>query len=198
MQLIYLDKNKASWIKIIKLYPPDGLTFDEFEQLWKHKPAEKHKIILRGNLQECPRYTKVYLKPYYFSRMNHEIDTNMPDRILCLLENYAKKLNPDLNQSLVNWYESDGCIGKHSDDEGQLKKNSEIFSFSFGPATRTFVLEPKIKNENIRYKIRLEHNTLVIMGGKCQENYLHSVPRSRSIKSTLDERRLNITFRCFN
>ena len=74
----------------------------------------------------------------------------MPDRILRLLDNYAKKLNPDLNQSLVNWYDSDGCIGKHSDDTRQLKVNSEIFSFSFGPAVRTLVLEPKIKDENIR------------------------------------------------
>jgi len=53
----------------------------------------------------------------------------------------------------------------HSDDTKQLKDNSEIFSFPFGPGKRDFFLEPK-KNktpENTKYKIELEYNTLIIM-----------------------------------
>ena len=112
-------------------------------------------------------------------------------------------MNPDLNQSLVNWYESDGSIGKHSDDTRQLKPNSEIFSFSFGPGKRTFILEPKqnkqkSKNEEPKYNIQLEHNTLVIMGGECQKSNCHSVPKKNGIiTNAVNERRLNITFRRF-
>ena len=96
------------------------------------------------------------MQPYKFSGLNHEADLNMPKRIECLLNEFSKKLNPDLNQSLVNWYESNGSIGKHSDDTRQLKPNSEIFSFSFGPAKRTFILEPKkmilkVKNQSTIY-----------------------------------------------
>ena len=35
------------------------------------------------------------------------------------------------------------------------------------------IIEPKKANSKT-YNIRLEHNTLVIMGGKCQENYYQS------------------------
>ena len=112
-------------------------------------------------------------------------------------------MNPDLNQSLVNWYEMDGSIGKHSDDTRQLKTNSEIFSFSFGPAKRTFTLEPKqnkqkSKKEETKYNKQLEHNTLVIMGGECQTTHCHSVPKKNgNINNAVNERRLNVTFRCF-
>ena len=59
---------------------------------------------------------------------------------------YSHEMNPSLNQSLVNWYEYDGSIGKHSDNNRQLQDNSDIFSYSFGPASRNFILEPKNKD----------------------------------------------------
>jgi len=201
LETIFL--NESSWMKLLKLTEPDGLTLGEFEELWHLKPAEKLKIKIAGKLIECPRYSKSYLQPYKFSGLNHEADLNMPKRIECLLNEFSKKLNPDLNQSLVNWYESNGSIGKHSDDTRQLKPNSEIFSFSFGPAKRTFILEPK-KNKNDseskepKYNIQLEHNTLIIMGGECQMTHCHSVPKKNGfITNNLNERRLNVTFRCF-
>ena len=124
---------------------------------------------------------------------------------------YARQLNAALNQSLVNWYECDGSIGRHSDDTRQLKDHSDVFSFSFGPAKRTFILEPKKPkkpkkkgsdnddnddNAMTKYHIRLEHNTLVVMGGQCQQTHAHSVPKVNA-GDKLSGRRLNITFRCF-
>ena len=57
---------------------------------------------------------------------------NIPKRINALLI-YAKQMKPYLNQALINWYEWNGSIGRHSDNKKQLKVNSDIFSFSFGP-----------------------------------------------------------------
>ena len=102
----------------------------------------------------------------------------------------SKSLNPNLNQCLANWYESDGYIGRHSDDTRQLKIDSEIFSFSFGPSKRYFLLEPKLNGFN--FKIELSHNILVIMGGKCQSTHNHSVEK---VTNNTDGRRLNLTFR---
>ena len=202
-ETIYLNESKSSWIKLVKLSQPDGLSLDEFEELWNLKPTEKQKIKIAGKLIECPRYSKSYLRTYKFSGLNHEADFNLPKRIESLLNEFAKNLNPDLNQSLFNWYESNGSIGKHSDDTRQLKYNSDIFSFSFGPAKRTFILEPiKDKNEPTikanKYYIQLEHNTLIIMGGRCQTTHRHSVPKkNETITNSQNERRLNVTFRCF-
>ena len=192
MQLIYINNTKSSWIKIIKLTPQQALSIPEFEELWYMRPDEKHLIRIAGKLITCPRYTKSYLKGYNFSGLENKADMNMPESIEKLLT-FARQFNPDLNQSLVNWYDIGGSIGKHSDDVRQLKPHSDIFSFSFGPAIRTFILEPKNKEINSTYHIRVEDNTMIIMGGHCQMTHFHSVPK---VKDNTD-RRINVTFRCF-
>ena len=196
MQTIYINKEKSSWIKLVKITMPYGLTMTEFEQLWTLKPNEKLKIKIMGNEITCPRFTRSYLKAYNFSGLNHDADPNFPERIKELLK-YSHKMNPNLNQSLVNWYEYDGSIGKHSDDIRQLKDNSDIYSYSFGPAIRNFILEPKNKELNDPiFHIKVEHNTLVVMGGQCQITHNHHVPKMQS-GDRLSGRRLNVTFRCF-
>ena len=196
MQTIFINKEKTSWIKIVKVPIQFGLTMAEFEQMWTLKPEEKLKIKIMGREITCPRFTKSYLKPYNFSGLIHEADMNFPDRFKDLLK-YSHDMNSELNQSLVNWYEFDGSIGKHSDDIRQLKPDSDIYSYSFGPAIRNFILEPKKKDTTDPiYHIKLEHNTLVIMGGKCQLTHLHHVPKMHS-GDKYSGRRLNITFRCF-
>lgn len=125
---------------------------------------------------------------------------NLPERVQTLLD-FSHQQTPELNQSLINWYEHDGSIGKHSDDTRQLLPDSDIFSFSFGPAKRTFIVEPKNKGESSLpiYHIELEHNTMVIMGGQCQKTHWHSVPKKNVglFNYKEKERRLNVTFRCF-
>jgi alkylated DNA repair dioxygenase AlkB len=201
-QTIFLNDDKTSWIVLSKINPNFGLTMDEFEELFKLRPAEKEKIKIAGKVIECPRYSKSYLKPYRYSGMIHEAEKDLPPRIEKLL-NDCKQINPSLNQCLVNWYESDGLIGKHSDDKSQLIKDSDIFSLSFGPGKRMFLLEPKDKTPVFKvFKVMIEHNTLIIMGGKCQTTHLHSVPKIKKADQNADqnadvERRLNVTFRCF-
>lgn len=200
LETIFLNKNKSSWIKLLKLDDNQGLTLDEFEDLWSLRPIEKLKIKIAGKLIDCPRYSKNYLKVYNFSGLAHTADPDLPEKINKLLYDFAHSMNSDLNQSLVNWYEHDGAIGKHGDETRQLIEKSDIFSFSFGPALRTFILEPKFKaiNEiNQTYHVKLEHNVLVIMGGDCQKTHLHSVPKVYCNGDKKNNRRLNITFRCF-
>ena len=155
-------------------------------------------IKIAGKQISCPRYSKSYLRPYVFSGLVHEADMNLPERVKQLLD-YCRLQTPKLNQSLINWYEYDGSIGKHSDDTRQLVPDSEIFSLSFGPGSRDFIIEPKNKDASWpSFLIELEHNTMVIMGGKCQQTHLHSVPKKNcSLASANEERRLNVTFRCF-
>lgn len=196
----YLNTDKSSWIKLQKLDSTQGITMYDFEELWCNKPNNKLKIIIAGRVIECPRYSKSYLKDYKFSGLNHEADPILPIKVQQLLER-CQLHNPELNQSLINWYEHDGYIGKHSDDTKQLLPNSEIFSLSFGPSKRRFIIEPKDKRDNsqLTLQIELEHNTMIIMGGKCQVTHYHSVPKKNLglFNQKISERRLNVTFRCF-
>jgi hypothetical protein len=142
LETVYINKSKTSWIKLLELTSSEGLNNDEFEKLWKEKPDVKHKIKIFNKLIDCPRYTKSYLKSYFFSGLNNEAQLELPKVVDRIFQEFAKKLNPELNQSLINWYDHDGSIGKHSDDTRLLKENSDIFSFSFG-ADRIFILEAR-------------------------------------------------------
>jgi alkylated DNA repair dioxygenase AlkB len=189
------ELGEGAWITLEIVSETFGLTMNEFDDLWKLKPNEQ--LLIKGKndtIYKCPRHSQSYLKDYTFSGLNHESLSKLPPRIEKLLNDSKEKLNPNLNQSLINWYDSFGSIGKHSDDTNQLLPDSEIFSFSFGNFTnKTFILEPKAytKNKTI-YQINLKHNTLIIMGGTCQKKYLHSVPKSPN-----NGNRINVTFRCF-
>ena len=90
----YLNDSNTSWIKLVKLKEPDGLSQYEFENLWKLKPTEKQKIKLFGKIIETPRYSKSYLKSYHFSGLTSIASEEIPVRIGRLLE-YSKKINPE-------------------------------------------------------------------------------------------------------
>mgnify|MGYP001809881463 CR=1 FL=1 len=201
-QQIFLDAEKQSWLRVVRVEPPVGLSMAEFEELFALRPQRKLQIRIAGRLVDCPRYSASYLRSYTFSGLEHAAEPGeLPARLARLLaycrRHYDNGLG--LNQSLVNWYEADGSIGPHSDDTRPLVPHSDIFSFSFGPATRSFLVEPKQKQNNSSSSksvcVQLEHNTLVIMGGKCQTTHRHSVPKQTG--SSGDGRRLNVTFRCF-
>ena len=79
-------------------------------------------------------------------------------------------------------------MGWHSDDEKELGEEPVIASLSFG-ATRRFVF--RNKKTNMKKEVLLEHGSLLIMKGKSQLKYQHSLPKMLKVK----ESRVNLTFR---
>lgn len=93
------------------------------------------------------------------------------------------------NSCLLNLYhDGSESMGWHSDGEKELKKHAAIASLSFG-AERRFSFKHRITNE--RVSLYLEHGSLLIMKGETQENWLHSLPPTKSVCSP----RINLTFR---
>ena len=126
---------------------------------------------------------------YKFSNMQHNA-LPIPS-ILQLFIDYVNELEPEYNYNgiLVNWYK-DGShyIGKHSDDERGLIKNSPIYCFSFGQE-RNFVVD----NKEERYVYTLPNNSLIVMGGECQKYYKHSITKTKKACSA----RISVTLRAF-
>ncbi|MEY3897107.1 MAG: hypothetical protein RLZZ214_2628 [Verrucomicrobiota bacterium] len=93
------------------------------------------------------------------------------------------------NSCLLNLYH-DGNEGMawHSDDEKSLGRNSTIASVSLG-AEREFRLKHKRLDE--KASILLESGSLLVMKGATQTHWLHSIPKSKKIKTP----RINLTFR---
>lgn len=105
---------------------------------------------------------------------------------------------------LVNYYATGAdSISYHSDDECFLGPNPAIASFSLG-ARRDFLMKhmpvpPNIKDPPPAFvnaaplKLPLASGDMVLMRGKTQANWLHSIPKRKGGES--DRGRINITFR---
>jgi alkylated DNA repair dioxygenase AlkB len=93
------------------------------------------------------------------------------------------------NSCLLNLYH-DGNEGMawHSDDEKSLARDSSIASISLG-AEREFRFKHKRTEDKI--SVLLENGSLLLMKGSTQTHWLHSIPKSKKIKT----HRINLTFR---
>ena len=107
------------------------------------------------------------------------------------------------NFCLVNYYASGSdSISYHSDDERFLGPDPAIASFSLG-SKRDFLMKhkPVAPNDNAPpppetkpIKLPLASGDMILMKGKTQANWLHSIPK-RTGKNAEDGGRINITFR---
>jgi alkylated DNA repair dioxygenase AlkB len=105
------------------------------------------------------------------------------------------------NFCLVNYY-ADGkdSISYHSDDERFLGPNPAIASFSLG-AKRDFLMKHKpiapqagiTTIEPKPIKLLLGSGDMVLMRGRTQSNWLHSIPKRAGTEA--GKGRINITFR---
>ena len=174
--------------------------------------SEQETVNIIEHLQSLPYdYTYYYL----FSRI-----TRSPRKMIWYAENhewtyhfsnnhigglFANKFTPELlkikmavevmtkqkfNALLINEYHPKDSIAWHSDDDPWLGKQFIVPSLSFG-AERTFKLKIKNKSQSKDLSLKLENGSLVIMLDKCQDLWVHSVPKETHIPGI----RYNLTFR---
>ncbi|CZT22839.1 related to DNA repair family protein [Ramularia collo-cygni] len=102
------------------------------------------------------------------------------------------------NFALVNYYATgEDSISYHSDNEKFLGIDPAIASFSLG-AKRDFLLKhkptpQKHESETKPTKLNLQSGDMILMRGKTQSNWLHSIPKRKGGEA--DKGRINITFR---
>ena len=93
------------------------------------------------------------------------------------------------NSVLANLYrDGQDSMGCHADDEKELGVNPVIASLSLGDE-RLFKLHHKKRKETV--DITLGHGDLLIMAGALQHHWMHSVPKTKKVKTP----RINLTFR---
>jgi alkylated DNA repair dioxygenase AlkB len=106
------------------------------------------------------------------------------------------------NFCLVNYYATgEDSISYHSDDERFLGPDPAIASFSLG-AKRDFLMKHKpivpsdaepSRPEPKPLKLPLASGDMILMRGRTQSKWLHSIPKRKGGES--DRGRINITFR---
>jgi alkylated DNA repair dioxygenase AlkB len=111
------------------------------------------------------------------------------EELLALKSIVEQRTGTKFNSCLLNLYQ-DGNEGVawHSDDEKSLGRNTTIASLSLG-AERKFLF--KHKGMPYSASVILEHGSLLVMRDSTQAHWLHSLPKSKKIKTP----RINLTFR---
>jgi alkylated DNA repair dioxygenase AlkB len=163
-----------------------------FNTFFEQIPWQQDDVKVFGKVYAQPRLTSLHSNShntYTYSGLTLRPQP-MTDELLELLEQIQKVSQHDFNCVLLNLYrDGTDSNGWHADNEKELGKHPHIASFSFG-ATRFFHFKHrKIKSE--RYKIELQHGSLLLMEGAMQEHWLHQIPKT---KKPLQPR-INLTFR---
>ncbi len=109
--------------------------------------------------------------------------------LLEILQKVSTYTQCNYNACLLNLYhDGNESMGWHSDNEKEIVHNSSIASLSFG-AERKFAFKHKVSNETI--SIILNNGSLLEMAGSLQQQWFHSLPKSKKI----NDARINLTFR---
>lgn len=138
----------------------------------------KRKMALYGNSNLV----------YTYSNQANETVYWHPE-LLKLKKEVEKLTSESFNCCLCNLYH-DGTegMGYHADNEKDLIDGATIASLSFG-AERYFKFKHRTSKETIQ--LLLENGSLLLMKKETQKHWLHSLPKSKKIKSG----RINLTFR---
>eukprot|EP00698_Gefionella_okellyi_P005374 TRINITY_DN1490_c0_g1_i2.p1 TRINITY_DN1490_c0_g1~~TRINITY_DN1490_c0_g1_i2.p1 ORF type:complete len:306 (-),score=27.26 TRINITY_DN1490_c0_g1_i2:359-1237(-) len=100
----------------------------------------------------------------------------IPPALQSLVDLVSELTGACYNFVLVNYYhDGQDSISFHSDDEPFLGANPTIASLSLG-GTRDFLLKHKTVPTK-KMSFTLEHGDMLVMRGKTQHSWLHSVPK---------------------
>ena len=166
-----------------------------FEDLYHNIPWQQDPITVFGKTYPQPRLTSLHantLDSYTYSGV-----TMTPKPMTETLKQIEKRLQQYSDASftsvLLNLYrDGKDSNGWHADDEPELGINPIIASVSLG-ASRFFHLRHNHDREK-RYKISLEHGSLLLMGGETQNFWKHSVAKTAKKINP----RIHLTFRKIN
>jgi alkylated DNA repair dioxygenase AlkB len=163
-----------------------------FDHLRAAIPWETHRIHLFGREVDSPRLS-CWIgdadASYRYSGVRFEPQP-WPDALSALRARLEAACSARFNSVLANLYR-DGRdrMGWHSDDEPELGAAPVIASLSLGTARR-FALKHK-RDPALRFELRLDSGSLLVMRGSTQREWKHALPAMRRIQAA----RINLTFR---
>ena len=147
-------------------------------------------IHLFGKKIQIPRLSALHGdSTYTYSGLKMEPNQWTPT--LLKLRNIAETtVGSKFNAVLLNLYRSGkDSMSWHSDNEPELGPNPTIASISLG-SERKFKFRHKT-NKKRQISLKLADGSLLLMTGKTQKNWLHSVPKTAKPVTY----RINLTFR---
>ena len=177
-------------------YEPHFLDATAADRLFIHLLAQvnwkEDRIRIFGKTYPQPRLTAVFGeqgKSYTYSGIQM-LPTAFTPSLLDLKKKIEDLSGEHFTTCLLNLYrDGQDSNGWHADNEKELGDQPFIASVSLG-ASRTFHLKHR-EDRSLRFRMQLEHGSLLLMGGAMQESWLHQIPKTRKSVG----KRINLTFR---
>ena len=167
---------------------------DAFYNQLQHQLAWRHdQITLFGRQVYIPRLQCFQGDPgisYCYSGLTLDTETWHP-AVLDIKQKIEALCGHSFNSVLINYYrQGQDSMGWHSDDEPELGRNPVIASVSLGQPRR-FLLRHRFDKAIPQQELLLNNGSLLIMAGKLQHYWQHSVPKTKRPMAG----RINLTFR---
>lgn len=179
----------------IEYYPNFYQTLEAnhlFQTLLNETAWIQDNITVFGRTYKQPRLTALYgesNQPYSYSNITMHPKPFTP-LIKSIQSKIERKSENRFNTVLLNLYRNgNDSNGWHADNEKELGQNPIIASLSLGEIRPFHFKHRQLKNQ--RYKLFLNHGSLLLMKGEMQHFWLHQIAKT---KKPIKER-INLTFR---
>lgn len=184
------DLGQDSWLS----YMPDWMDAQDADAVYAQLLSDyqwQERVIIAGHKEVTQPRLMAWAGelPYKYSGQVLE-PVPMSEALERLRLSLSQLCEVEFNHVVLNLYR-DGRdhVGMHADDEPELGHNPVVASLSLG-APRRFYMEHRHKRSR-KKTIRLEHGSLLVMGGSFQHKWRHSLVK----QPALELPRLNLTFR---
>ena len=171
------------------LAPADSGNF--FSLLMKQLAWAEETIKMFGKPVKVPRLVCWYGDnnvSYRYSGTEH-IGLPWTPELLQIKENIEQHTHQNFNSVLGNYYRNENdSMGWHTDNEKELGKTPCIASISLGQER---VFKIRHKQSRVAHEIILGNGSLLVMSGNFQNEWQHSVPKSKRQMGP----RINLTYR---
>lgn len=177
-------------------YSPHFLSSNEADHLFQILMLEtqwkQEHIVIAGISRLQPRLTAWYgdYNAHYTYSGLRLTPLKWTSALLQIKQKIEVISQASFNSVLINFYRDEkDSMGWHADNEASLGPQPCIASLSLGE-TRQFKMKHRTLS-NQRYKLPLNHGSLLMMEGSTQEHWLHSIDKEKHTCGP----RINLTFR---
>lgn len=164
-----------SWVDVVPGWVPDH--GDLFDWLLAHAPWRQRTRTMWDKEVLEPRMVAVLPPPF-------------PPKVAELVAPLSERYGVDFDSCLVNLYrDGSDAVAWHGDTVRKRLRDPLVATVSLG-ARRSFLLKPAAGGPVAR-RYRPGEGDLVVMGGACQHEWLHTVPREKDASGA----RMSVTLR---
>jgi alkylated DNA repair dioxygenase AlkB len=166
----------GSWVDVVPAWIKGSHAL--FERLLTRVPWQQHDRELFDQTFREPRLTAQY----------RDIRAPKDAALLQIANALSRRYGTDYDSLWLNLYRcGEDSTGWHRDRFASREKECIVPVLSLG-ATRKFLLKPRSGGRSLTFKPASGH--LIVMGGRCQQDWVHSVPKDPG----LTEARISLNF----